>query len=107
MGFRAALQYLGFSAPFAYAAAMYGLCFFLDKNASPQAKKAMSSWLQSGAYTGKHVSTLAVLIFDRVFTHPLFSLRTILRSAIFTLIVMGLVIYARFPMIFPIYFEVP
>jgi hypothetical protein len=47
-----ALKLLGFTAPFAYAAAVYGVFHFLDKKASGQAKKAIATvaaqWIWPG-----------------------------------------------------------
>jgi hypothetical protein len=39
------LEWLGFSTPFVYAAGTYDFFHYLDKQASPKAKKAISGWL--------------------------------------------------------------
>jgi hypothetical protein len=61
------LKLLGFTAPFAYAAAVYGLFLFLERNASPAARRTVSDWLKGETYTKEHVSNIAVYVFDRLY----------------------------------------
>jgi hypothetical protein len=72
------LKLMGFTTPFVYAAAVYGLFHYLDKKASGAAKKAISGWLQPKEYDKAAVAAAMVEIFDR---HQLvdIDLRSVLR----------------------------
>jgi hypothetical protein len=81
------LKVLGFSTPFVYAAAAYGLFHWLDKKASGQAKRAISGWFKYPNYDQLAVAGAIVEVFDRIYTFPLFALRAFVRSALITLLV--------------------
>ncbi len=57
------LKLLGFTAPVVYAAAVYGLFLFLERNASPAARRTVSDWVKGGPYTKEHVANIAVYVF--------------------------------------------
>src|SRR3954470_5135597 len=44
------LYILGLTAPFAYASAVYGLFAFLERNASPAARRTLSDWIKGNPY---------------------------------------------------------
>jgi hypothetical protein len=75
------LKLLGFSAPFVYAAAVYGFFHYLDQNASESAKKAISDWLQPREYHKTAVADALIEIFDRLYTRPLLGWRAFMRSS--------------------------
>lgn len=79
------LKVLGFSTPFVYAAAVYGLFHYLDKKASGPAKQTISGWLQPKEYDKRAVANAMVEIFDHLYTRPLLGWRAFGRSALFTL----------------------
>lgn len=85
-----ALKLLGFTTPFVYAAATYGLFLWLDKKASGAAKRSMTSWLQSSNYK-LDISSLTMELFERLYTTPLFASRAVLRSAIITILICSVV----------------
>jgi hypothetical protein len=88
-----ALKLLGFSTPFVYAAATYGLFLYLDKKASGQAKRAISGWLKPLDYDKAAVAAAMVEVFDRLYTRPLLGWRALSRSALFSIIVSLFVLY--------------
>lgn len=98
---------LGFTAPFAYAAAVYGLFTFMERQASPQAKQTVSKWIEGAPHTEKQIANLAVYIFDRVYTQPLLGWRPIVRTAIMTLILAFIVVYTNYSLMFTIFAQVP
>ena len=61
------------SAPALYALTIYGLFHYLDKKASGQAKRAISAWINSTFLDRHRTATVAVEIFDRLYTTPLLS----------------------------------
>ncbi len=102
-----ALRILGLTTPFVYGAATYGIFHYLDKRASGQAKQAISAWISS-TYIDKHQSSLvAVEIFDRIYTVPLWGWRAISRSILFTTIVTILGIWHIYPALSWLVFVVP
>jgi len=62
------LKYAGLAVPFIYAAATYGIFRFLDKKASGQAKKAISTWIGSANIDKQQSAAVALEIFDRIYT---------------------------------------
>jgi hypothetical protein len=79
------LKARGVATPFIYAAAIYGFFVWLDKKASGQAKKAISSWLVPSEYDRAAVQAAILEMFDRVYTRPLFTWRAFGRSAAITI----------------------
>jgi hypothetical protein len=93
MWFTEVMQLLGFTKPFVYAAATYGFFHWLDKKASGPAKKAISGWLEPKEYDKTAVPAAIIELFDRVYTHPLWSWRAFVRSALITLLISGVIIF--------------
>jgi hypothetical protein len=81
------LEYLGFTAPFIYAAAAYGFFHWLDENASDEAKVALARTMRFKDYKNQHVASALVEVFDRIYTYPLLHWRAFLRSLLFTTVV--------------------
>jgi hypothetical protein len=75
------LELLGLSTPVLYAAATYGLFHFLDRRASPQAKAAINKWFKTTGHNKADVSNAVLELFDRIYERPLWSVRSLLRSA--------------------------
>jgi hypothetical protein len=82
------LKQLGFNtAPFIYAAAAYGLFYWLDKNASDEAKAALARTMRLKDYKNEQVASALVEVFDRIYTYPLLRWRAFFRSLLFTTVV--------------------
>jgi len=90
---------LGLTAPFAYAAAVYGLFLFLERNASPAARRTVSDWLKGEPYNKEHVSNITVYVFDRLYTYPLLRWRPIVRTAIISTVLFAIIIYTNMPIL--------
>jgi hypothetical protein len=84
---------LGLSAPFLYAGATFWLFHWLDKKASAQAKAAIRNWLQPHGYGSSSLATAMVELFDKIYGHPLFSVRSFLRSAAISITITTIVLY--------------
>jgi hypothetical protein len=84
---------LGFSTPFIYAVATYGLFHWLDTNASDDGKAAISRLLDLKDYESKQVSAAFVEVFDQLYSTPLLSKRAFLRSSVITLVMSGILMY--------------
>jgi hypothetical protein len=80
------LKLLGFTTPFVYAAATYGLFHYLDKKASGPAKQAIVSWLKPRPLNHAQLSATMLELFDKLYRVPLLSLRSLRRSALLTFI---------------------
>ncbi|HEY7243191.1 MAG TPA: hypothetical protein VH678_04820 [Xanthobacteraceae bacterium] len=93
MPFGDALQVLGMTTPFAYAAAVYGFFHYLDKRASGSAKKAISGWLQPKIYDRAAIADAMLELFDRIYTKPLLGWRAFRRSALFTICMSAIFLY--------------
>jgi hypothetical protein len=87
------IKQLGFFTPFVYAAATFWFFHYLDKQASAQAKKAISGWFKPLQYDRAAVAAAIVELFDRLYTRPLLGWRAVLRSAVFTLVVTGIFLF--------------
>jgi hypothetical protein len=92
-GLDEALNLIGLGTPFVYGAAAYGLFHWLDKNASDEAKAAISDSLKIRDYDRKQVASALVEVFDRLYTQPLFHWRAFVRSMVFTIIVFLIWLY--------------
>jgi hypothetical protein len=80
------LDFLGYATPLLYAAAAYGLFAWLDKEASDEAKAAVTSTMQSQGLKADRIASALLEIFDRIYTYPLRSMRAFRRSAILTVV---------------------
>jgi hypothetical protein len=65
------LKLLGFTTPFVYAAATYGVFHWLDKKASGPAKKALTARLQSQPPNKETLANYALEVFDGIYSKPL------------------------------------
>jgi hypothetical protein len=92
-----ALQLLGFTTPFVYAAATYFFFHWLDKKASGAAKATLSRWLERRKSSVYAVGPAFVELFDRVYTRPLLGPVAFLRSAAITVIITFVVVYELGP----------
>jgi hypothetical protein len=81
------LEAIGLGAPFYLAAATCGFFFWLDRNASAQATRAISEWLKGQPYGRIDVRLAITAAFDRLYTSPLLRLRALLRSAMLSSII--------------------
>ncbi len=81
------LKYLGFTTPFIYAAAAYGFFYWLDENASDEARAALARTMRLKDYKSEHVASALVEVFDRIYTYPLLRWRAFRRSVLYTTIV--------------------
>jgi hypothetical protein len=75
------LELLGLSTSVLYAAATYGFFHFLDRKASPQAKAAINKWFRTTGHNKADVSNAVLELFGRIYERPLWSIRSLLRSA--------------------------
>jgi hypothetical protein len=94
------LKALGFTTPFIYAAATYGAFHYLDKKASGPAKRTISAWINSTYIDKQQSAAIAVEIFDRIYTVPLWGWRAIVRSIIFTTIITVLLVWHLYSAMF-------
>jgi hypothetical protein len=82
-----AYEALGLGIPFMLAAAAYGFFNWLDKNASAQARRAISEWFRGEAYEKINLSAAIVAAFDKLYTVPLLRFRAFRRSIVVSIIV--------------------
>ena len=80
------LKQLGYATPVVYAAAAYGLFAWLEKEASDEAKAALTSTMNLKDYHRTQIASALVEVFDRLYTSPLLGWRAFVRSMIFTLL---------------------
>jgi len=80
-------EHFGLAAPFAYAALAYGFFFWLDENASDEAKAALARTMSFKNYKDEQVASALVEVFDRIYTYPLLRWRAFFRSLLFTTVV--------------------
>jgi hypothetical protein len=94
---RQGLDLLGLGAPFVYAAMTYSLFLYAEKKASAQAKRAISEWLNKPLlpYDKAAVAAAMLEVFDRIFTRPLWGWRAMLRSALFSIVMMLIYFYEK------------
>jgi hypothetical protein len=91
------LKLLGFTTPFVYAAATYGVFRYLDRRASGAAKAAVSGWLQSAPTNTDDLGNALLEMFNRIYTSRLLSVRAFGRSAFFTFLISAVLIYEMSP----------
>jgi hypothetical protein len=82
-----AYEALGLGIPFMLATATYGLFYWLDKNASAQATRAISAWFRGQAYAKIDLSAAIVGAFDKLYKSPLLSFRAFRRSIAVSIVV--------------------
>jgi hypothetical protein len=99
---KAALQYIGVAQPFLLAAAVFGLFNYLERIASPQARRALSAWLKGEPYNQGNVAKLMVETFDGIYTSPLYGWRAMIRSAFISMVVTLILTYSAYQMIFTV-----
>src|SRR5262245_39850774 len=75
-----AYEALGLGIPFMFAAATYWLFYWLDRNASAQARRAISEWFKGRSYATIDIAPAIIGLFDKIYIPPLFSLRGFRRS---------------------------
>lgn len=94
---RQGLELLGISSPFIYAAMTYWAFLYLEKKASPQAKRAISDWLKKPLlpYDKMAVAAAILEVFDRIFTRPLWRWRAMLRSVLVSVLMMFIYFYEK------------
>ena len=80
-------EHFGFAAPFGYAALAYGFFYWLDENASDEAKVALAQTMRFKDYKNEQVASALVEVFDRIYTYPLLRWRAFFRSLLFTSVV--------------------
>src|SRR5882724_3351701 len=78
------LKLLGFTTPFVYAAATYGVFHWLDKKASGPAKRALTARLQSQPPNKETLANYALEVFDRIYSRPFLHWRGLFRSSVLT-----------------------
>jgi hypothetical protein len=90
------LEHLGYATPVIYAAAAYWLFSWLDKEASDEAKAALSSTMRLKILDGRTLASALVEVFDWIYTRPLLGWRAAFRSILFTLFVSLLFLFELF-----------
>ena len=85
------LKLLGFTTPFVYAAATYGVFHWLDKKASGAAKRALTARLQSQPPDKETLANYALEVFDRIYSKPLWHVRAFCRSALITTVLCAVI----------------
>jgi hypothetical protein len=89
-----------FATPIIYAAAIYGIFAWLDSNASDEAKAALAATMKLKEFDNKRIAFALVEVFDRIYTHPLFSFRAFARSLLFSVVVSAAYAFAFFDLKF-------
>ena len=87
----------GPSRPFYLFAATYGCFYWLDRNASPQATRAISAWLKGHLYRRIDVRDAIVAAFDRIYSSPLWRSKAFCRSAILSFAICMAYIFFLYP----------
>lgn len=75
----------GFASPLAFAAVAFGFFHWLEKKASSQAKRAISTYLTPLPYDKAALCSAFVEAFDRVYAYPLLSYRAFVRSCVISI----------------------
>jgi hypothetical protein len=74
-------ELIGLGSPVLYCGAVFVFFSWLDKEASKEAKSAISDWLRPIDHDREAVATAIVELFDRIYTTPLLGWRAFRRSA--------------------------
>jgi hypothetical protein len=80
---------IGYATAFIYAAAAYGLFYWLDKNLSDAAKSVLAGMMKLRELGSQQIASAVVEVFDRLYTRPLLHWRALSRSTLFTVAVSG------------------
>jgi hypothetical protein len=72
---------VGLGSTTALVAMTYWAFRFLDKEASPRARRALSAWIQGRAFAPIDIRSAIVAMFDHLYSNPLFSIRGFARSS--------------------------
>jgi hypothetical protein len=86
-------EHFGFAAPFGYAVLAYGFFYWLDENASDEAKAALARTMSLKDYKSEQVASALVEVFDRIYTFPLLSYQAFFRSLVFTAVVTAIYVF--------------
>jgi hypothetical protein len=87
MGAKDVFSAVGLGTPFFLAAVTYGFFFWLDRNASAQATRAISAWLKGEPYRRIDITRGTLAAFDFIYTSPLLRPRAFIRSSILSVVV--------------------
>src|SRR5438552_1593172 len=79
-------EWLGAGTPFVYAGLTYWIFYFLDKNASLTAKRAISKLIGRGDYKDHDLRAAVLNAFDHVYGYPLLRLNSLIRCAIYSVV---------------------
>jgi len=82
MALKDVFEAAGLGTPLIYALTAYGLFDWLDRNASTQAVRAISSWLKGQPYHQPDIRLAIIAAFDRLYTTPLLRIRAFFRSSV-------------------------
>jgi len=78
---------IGLGTPFYFAAVTYCFFFWLDRNASAQASRAISGWLEGHPNARIDTRQGVIDMFDHLYTSPLLQVRAFVRSCCVSLAV--------------------
>lgn len=70
---------------------VYGLFYFFDRKTSDPAKRAINGWISYTDYEVANLRAAFVTAFDAVYSHPLLRLRAILRSIMWSILILFIV----------------
>jgi hypothetical protein len=79
-----AFDALGLAAEFGPAAATYIIFLWLDRKSSDEARASIATWTRGDAHRAGDLTYAIVSIFDRIYSHPIFSFRVFRRSMLIT-----------------------
>ena len=68
MAARDIFEAIGLGTPFYFATATYGFFFWLDRNASARATRAISAWLKGQSNRQIDIKSAVISGFDRIYT---------------------------------------
>jgi hypothetical protein len=78
-------ELVGLSTPVVFAGATYSLFHWIDKNASGEAKAAITGWFKPLKYDRTALASALLELFDRIYGRPLLSLRSLVRSSVISM----------------------
>jgi len=86
--------------PVVYASLVWGLFWYLDRQASAQANKAISAWIRNKIVDRRDIQKIAVELFDSLYTVPLWGWRAMVRVALLSAILGVVAAYQFYPYAF-------
>lgn len=92
-----AADQLGLGPALVYAGAICVIFLLLERNASEPAKLAIARWLRPKSYDPKIVTAAVLEIFDLTYTHQLLSWRALIRSILFTALIVVILFHELMP----------